>query len=527
MKEIKIAGKKYNLPKHSADFIKKYLERVKTFVKSHHLDIDLYQDIEQRISEKLDEITAKKKKPTEKMIVSLVNSMGEPEDIFKDEIEENSEKISESQYKTNRIQENDEAIIMGLFSYLAGKVDINPWFFRIPFLFFMILFASLTHDFFIITTLLYFIASFFIFGKDLFLQRFDSFKNKITNSEDYDQSKSERQKLIEEKKSEDKETSKEVPKEKEKNQVVIENTKKKGSNFFYSLAVLIKFFVRLIFLGILFLFFGSITIALVITAPLLFTDLIINNQDFFAFIPEITKYSSIVILIAMTILTIWSLAGIFKKKWIPSFFGSLAIIMLVTGTFGALTGIYSIIGEYGNSYSQKNTFEFEIDNDQKLITIENFNDGYNRSRFLDIPERIDSINFKRSQDQKLKIEVVANILAGSEAKADNIFSKLNAIEVRKDNEIVYLGHEENIAFSDTVPFPFLHYDIVIYVPDDLRINMDNYWHYHYFLDVNTRVIERNGERMYFYCGDYPIGYDEERGEFTCFPSEEEIEERLR
>ncbi len=81
----------FQIPKESEIFIKKYMERIKNYINKHNLENDLYQDIVDGIEEKLQEITDKNSKITQKDCINIVNALGEPEDIF-----ENEESISSS-----------------------------------------------------------------------------------------------------------------------------------------------------------------------------------------------------------------------------------------------------------------------------------------------------------------------------------------------------------------------------------------------------------------------------------------------
>jgi len=53
MEKIEIAGNSFELEDVSKRFLQKYLDRITDFVRKNNLDEDLYQDILQRLADKL------------------------------------------------------------------------------------------------------------------------------------------------------------------------------------------------------------------------------------------------------------------------------------------------------------------------------------------------------------------------------------------------------------------------------------------------------------------------------------------
>ncbi len=98
-----INGTEFEIPKESATFLNKYKERIQNYINKHNLDQDLYQDILTGIEEKLQEILDKEDEITQKDCINIVNSLGEPEDIF-----ENEESISIPQTNTHTLQNTED-----------------------------------------------------------------------------------------------------------------------------------------------------------------------------------------------------------------------------------------------------------------------------------------------------------------------------------------------------------------------------------------------------------------------------------
>lgn len=84
MKSFTLFDSEYEMSARSHDFLAQYLSRVDRYIKKHSLNTDYSDDLKTRIAEKLDTLGS----PIEdKDIISLVNDLGEPEDIFADSIQ--------------------------------------------------------------------------------------------------------------------------------------------------------------------------------------------------------------------------------------------------------------------------------------------------------------------------------------------------------------------------------------------------------------------------------------------------------
>jgi len=104
---------KFKLPKYGGKLLEEYLDKVKKYVQEKNLEQELYDDIENRIAEKLSE----HKEITDMHIINLLNELGDVEEIFgQEEVEE-------------KLQDNGKykPFFLGLFSYLWNRLDVNPW----------------------------------------------------------------------------------------------------------------------------------------------------------------------------------------------------------------------------------------------------------------------------------------------------------------------------------------------------------------------------------------------------------------
>lgn len=85
MKEITILWHSFQMDADTYNFLQKYLKKIHQYADKHNISSDVIDDIEQNILEKLME---HKWKISQKDVVSIVNSIWEPEDIFSDSITE-------------------------------------------------------------------------------------------------------------------------------------------------------------------------------------------------------------------------------------------------------------------------------------------------------------------------------------------------------------------------------------------------------------------------------------------------------
>ena len=86
MQTFEFQGHNFQMEGDAKIFLEKYLKRIKQYTKKNNVDIDIVDDIYQNILEKLFELKAPIK---QKKLISIINNLGEPEDIF-----EGNEQIS-------------------------------------------------------------------------------------------------------------------------------------------------------------------------------------------------------------------------------------------------------------------------------------------------------------------------------------------------------------------------------------------------------------------------------------------------
>jgi hypothetical protein len=75
-------GQTFQMESPAKFFLEKYLKRIETYAKKHQISPDMVDDLQQNIGEKLFTL---KQPITQKKLIPLINTLGEPEAIFEEE----------------------------------------------------------------------------------------------------------------------------------------------------------------------------------------------------------------------------------------------------------------------------------------------------------------------------------------------------------------------------------------------------------------------------------------------------------
>ena len=139
MTEFKFQWQKFKMEESAKDFLEKYISRINKYAKSHNISDDLVDDIHQSILEKLFEMNGE---INQKKLISIVNSIWEPEDIFEEDIdsfERNEQKLDkksdlkpyEKRQKTNWTRPRDKSILLWVCAMFGQATAIPTWIRRI------------------------------------------------------------------------------------------------------------------------------------------------------------------------------------------------------------------------------------------------------------------------------------------------------------------------------------------------------------------------------------------------------------
>ena len=140
MKNLKINWKIFSLDDNVRKFLSDYIERLNEFVKTNKIDVELHQDILQRLSDKIEE-ASKNWKLSQKQAIKIVNDLWEADEIFSSDVidaptvKENEcikdRKPYEKWQKTKRTRPRDESILLWVCAMLWNITKINAWVRRI------------------------------------------------------------------------------------------------------------------------------------------------------------------------------------------------------------------------------------------------------------------------------------------------------------------------------------------------------------------------------------------------------------
>lgn len=156
---INIGSRVFNIDEDAYDLLSKYLESIKKYFKKIKINEDIFEDIENRISEKFTSTIAKRQSLNIDDVNNIIKEMGTLDD-FKEaynDFETNEPKSGgqESSTKENkkRIYRNSsDKVIAGVASGLANYFSVDPIIFRLLFI------ASIFTGFGIIAYLIFWIG---------------------------------------------------------------------------------------------------------------------------------------------------------------------------------------------------------------------------------------------------------------------------------------------------------------------------------------------------------------------------------
>lgn len=133
----------FELTDTSSIFLKKYLERMKSFIENNSIEVEVYDDIEERITEIFSD--EKSNKISDKVVINIINEIWEPDEIFSELIEEGNEKKSQKnqndfkEYFTNQWEQLtrnfEKWIFFGVCYGIANRYNLDPLLVRLFFIF--------------------------------------------------------------------------------------------------------------------------------------------------------------------------------------------------------------------------------------------------------------------------------------------------------------------------------------------------------------------------------------------------------
>lgn len=490
MKEINICWNIFKMEDSSKKFLESYLKRVKNYIQNNNLDEDLITDIESRIAERFFE-TNENMELSESDVIKTVNEIWEPEDIFAD-----LDKNETNSWKKELERDSKNWMLLWVCQWLGNYFWKNPALFRFLFIIFTIFY-------------------WFWIWIYLWLALILNDKNK---NED------------------------------------IRNTLRWKlpwfvRNIFSFFWIMFKFFllVTLFFMGI-WVFFGGIGI--VIWWAFFNSWIIMNGQDLFWYFPFYSKLW-VIILGALTI-AFWVLLVLYslgkKAMTLLNFLGFVVTSIIIWAL--VLSSFISTFPKFSTIYTKKLNYSFENTYSGKTLDIDFRNLWWNRDFVFYIwdinPSSIVPIKVIKSDSGKIEAEIISTIRTDSEAQSEKIFTKMNPVKVEiKDNKIHFFKNELK-DFNEVVPLCFPDREIILKIPENVKINTkllnwDNYrldwiqfskkmnelWIVQR-RDCEWQILQYSADKKWFYCNNEElIKQIEESNKIDNSYSQDEEKRRLK
>ena len=138
---INIGSRIFNIDEDAYDLLSRYLESIKKYFQKINIDDDVFQDIENRISEKFNSILKNRESLNIDDINNIIKEMGTLDD-FKEAYNDfdtndfnNQNNESKTTGKRKRIYRNtSDKVIAGVASGLANYFSVDPIIFRLIFI---------------------------------------------------------------------------------------------------------------------------------------------------------------------------------------------------------------------------------------------------------------------------------------------------------------------------------------------------------------------------------------------------------
>ena len=513
MTEFKFQWQKFKMEESAKDFLEKYISRIDKYAKSHNISDDLVDDIHQSILEKLFEMNGE---INQKKLISIVNSIWEPEDIFEEDIdsfERNEPKLDkksdlkpyEKRQKTNWTRPRDKSILLWVCAMFGQATAIPTWIRRIlAILWSWFFLAANMEEWFFFWRWVYVILALIFPIKDKDYKHCSMLVYRWTQVRDL--------------------------------RLFIPNF---FTRFFWickrvvktAIPSCIRFLKKLLwplwtFVKYCFLICRSLfLITLIIWLWVLLYCLLwwlfqwnwfaLWNIDYLALIPSITKWWVISWIISAFLLLLASIWSLIKKKLSSSISLIIAIWCGLLAVIIAVISAWEIREIWNVSWTDLDeiTKEAKIEipsNDEKLnILIEDIPYSLFKNAIVSEPR---FINIFPSDDNNLKVVYSFSIKNSNEEYISQVKENLSDIDYEWDwDSFLSIRLKNRTLFSKKTPAVPMNISIDLYVPKDLDIQLLNKWYAADLEDFPSRA--RNS---YHVCET--IRYNEKLENFSCMIS---------
>ncbi len=551
----------FELSEISIEFLDKYLSRVKNYLKKNNGEMDLYEDIQERISEKFSDISGD---ITNKNVIDIVNEIWEPEEIFSEEFSWETQKSSA--YNPEKVKKffstenqkltlsQDDSMIAWVCGWIAQRLGIDSLWVRLAFLVGLFFFGM---------TFIIYLALWFLVPKEWTKQKTihtNLATQKLTLSQDDSMiawvcgwiaqrlgidslwvrlaflvglfffgmtfiiylalwflipngsnqiKKNKKIKNLSVNNQEIKPNNFENIREKNyKNNSFFQNIFSMIKKIFHIISKVIKIWFKIVILAFILWLLVAVIAPTLFLSGLFFTDLEIYNQNLLSNVEAFLTLWVIGILFSVLFLIIGILWKIFQGKIIANFLMIFWVIGLFISIFISWIGFFQTSVFFTNTYSNIQTINLENTWDKK-INIFPFSKWFENTQVT--VNWIESIEFKQTQQENAFIEIESIINHKNKQLAQDYFETLTVSELKQENWEINIW-VENI-FNQSVSYQFLRKKITLYIPENTKLQL---WNIPNWYLVNSIYRENNSYFSYsHFCENKEISFLEEKKLFTC------------
>lgn len=452
MTTFEFQGQNFSMEGSAKTFIEKYLSRIQKYAENHAISEEVVDDLYQGIFEKL---CAFEGNITQKELVDLVNSLGEPEDIFEEEetrsVIEKEKKPDDKRYeklqKTKRTRPQDSAIFLGVCAMIGEVSGIHRWIWRIAVMILSCIFLwNDVEDLFCFWILWYLLLALIFPITDKNYNHRSTLKYGFTQ---------------------------------------IRDLRLWFKNFFFRCyelgAKVIGSSLKIVkygFLSLWSLFLVALLISGGIVLYYLFTGFVVDKVDYSAIFPEILKIGIILGRISAFFLFLWALWSFLKKKIVKN-------RMIVSGIVSGIGAMIIVVICGITMYMQIKTLYRDFDNLDSL-TLE--------SRFPS--QELEDLTIIRIQEPRTSgVFTHVQSLNIFESETDEIVAKYTfqfanvpwkekvkslitqpVIKWNSEGELL-LAFPDNALFTEVVPFVPMRRDLTLYVPKNVVFHLNTDYYY--------------------------------------------------
>ncbi len=480
----------FELSEISIEFLDKYLSRVKNYLKKNNGEMDLYEDIQERISEKFSDISGD---ITNKNVIDIVNEIWEPEEIFSEEFSWETQKSSG--YNPEKVKEffstenqkltlsQDDSMIAWVCGWIAQRLGIDSLWVRLAFLVGLFFFGM---TFFIYLALWFLIPN----GSNQ-IKKNKKIKNLSVNNQEVKHNNLEN-----------------ISEKNYKNNSFFQNIFSMIKKIFHIILKIIKIWFKIVILAFILWLLVAVIAPTLFLSGLFFTDLEIYNQNLLSNVEAFLTLWVIGILFSVLFLIIGILWKIFQGKMIANFLMIFWVIGLFISIFISWIGFFQTSVFFTNTYSNIQTINLENTWDKK-INIFPFSKWFENTQVT--VNWIESVEFKQTQQENAFIEIESIINHKNKQLAQDYFDKLTVSELIQENWEINIW-VENI-FNQSVSYQFLRKKITLYIPENTKLQL---WNIPNWYLVNSIYIENDSYFSYSnICENKEISFLEEKKLFTC------------